>query len=144
MLWIGQRKVSCSYHLARSCFSWPSIQSELKTYIVHVESPQSRISTQLLADQDVESWYRSFLPNTVASTSSNDQQVPRLVYSYSNVMKGFAARLSAEEVKEMERKPGFIDAWPERILSLHTTHSPSFLGLQQNVGFGGIPTMVKA
>ncbi|PHU08551.1 hypothetical protein BC332_20411 [Capsicum chinense] len=49
-------------------------------------------------------------------------------------MKGFAARLSAEEVKEMERKPGFIDAWPERILSLHTTHSPSFLGLQQNVG----------
>ncbi|KAM3266939.1 subtilisin-like protease [Capsicum annuum] len=103
-------------------------------YIVHVESPQSRISTQLLADQDVESWYRSFLPNTVASTSSNDQQVPRLVYSYRNVMKGFAARLSAEEVKEMERKPGFIDAWPERILSLHTTHSPSFLGLQQNVG----------
>ncbi|PHT39609.1 hypothetical protein CQW23_18463 [Capsicum baccatum] len=117
-----------------SCFSWPSIQSELKTYIVHVESPQSRISTQLLADQDVESWYRSFLPNTVASTSSNDQQVPRLVYSYRNVMKGFSARLSAEEVKEMERKPGFIDAWPERILSLNTTHSPSFLGLQQNFG----------
>uniref|UniRef100_M1AXP2 Serine protease n=1 Tax=Solanum tuberosum TaxID=4113 RepID=M1AXP2_SOLTU len=49
-------------------------------------------------------------------------------------MKGFAARLSAEQVKEMEKKPGFISAQPQRILSLHTTHTPSFLGLQQNSG----------
>ncbi|KAG5588888.1 hypothetical protein H5410_039402 [Solanum commersonii] len=49
-------------------------------------------------------------------------------------MKGFAARLSAEQVKEMEKKPVFISAQPQRILSLHTTHTPSFLGLQQNSG----------
>ncbi|NP_001312294.1 subtilisin-like protease SBT1.7 precursor [Nicotiana tabacum] len=116
------------------CLSWPSIQSDLTTYIVQVESPESRISTQSLSDQDLESWYRSFLPNTIASTRSNDEEEPRLVYSYRNVMKGFAARLSAEQVKEMEKKEGFISAWPERILSLHTTHTPSFLGLQQNEG----------
>ncbi|CAN4077352.1 unnamed protein product [Withania somnifera] len=114
------------------CLSWPSIQSELKTYIVHVESPESQISTQSLSE-DLESWYRSFLPNTIEPTSSNEE-APRLVYAYRNVMKGFAARLSVEQVKEMEKKPGFIAAWPERILSLHTTHSPSFLGLQQNIG----------
>ncbi|XP_059291408.1 subtilisin-like protease [Lycium ferocissimum] len=116
-----------------SNYPWPTIQSPLETYIVHVESPESRISTQSLSDQDLESWYLSFLPNTIASTSSNEE-APRLVYSYRNVMKGFAARLSAEQMKEMEKKPGFISAWPQRILSLHTTHTPSFLGLQQNIG----------
>ncbi|XP_055806217.1 subtilisin-like protease 4 [Solanum dulcamara] len=34
----------------------------------------------------------------------------------------------------MEKKPGFISARPQRVLQLHTTHSPSFLGLHQNVG----------
>ncbi|XP_009776157.1 subtilisin-like protease [Nicotiana sylvestris] len=113
------------------CILWPSMQINLETYIVQVESPENKISTQSLS-HDLESWYQSFLPNTISSTSSNEES--RLIYSYHNVMKGFAARLSAEEVKEMEKKPGFVYAWPERILSLHTTHTPSFLGLQQNMG----------
>ncbi|KAK9984511.1 hypothetical protein SO802_034036 [Lithocarpus litseifolius] len=60
------------------------------------------------------------------TTSSNDQQ--HMVYSYHNVATGFAARLTEEEVKAMEGKDGFISAHPERILPLHTTHSPNFLG----------------
>ncbi|KAK4729005.1 hypothetical protein R3W88_021993 [Solanum pinnatisectum] len=98
------------------CLSWPSIESELKMYIVHIESQESQISTQSLSG-DLESWYQSFLPNTIASTSASSNEE--------------ASRL---QVKEMEKKPGFIAAWPERILSLHTTHSSSFLGLQQNIG----------
>ncbi|XP_059290249.1 subtilisin-like protease 4 [Lycium ferocissimum] len=46
----------------------------------------------------------------------------------------FAARLTALEVKEIEKIHGFVSAQPQRILSLHTTHIPSFLGLQQNMG----------
>ncbi|KAK4724909.1 hypothetical protein R3W88_027688 [Solanum pinnatisectum] len=42
--------------------------------------------------------------------------------------------LSSDEVKEMEKKPGFLSARPQRIFQLHTTHTPSFLGLHQNVG----------
>ncbi|KAL3647211.1 hypothetical protein CASFOL_008179 [Castilleja foliolosa] len=38
------------------------------------------------------------------------------------------------DLKVLEKKEGFIAACPERILSLHTTHSPSFLGLTKNVG----------
>ncbi|WMV40140.1 hypothetical protein MTR67_033525 [Solanum verrucosum] len=34
----------------------------------------------------------------------------------------------------MEKKPVFISAQPQRILSLHMTHTPSFLGLQQYSG----------
>ncbi|XP_009760953.1 subtilisin-like protease [Nicotiana sylvestris] len=114
------------------CFSWPSMQSDSEIYIVQVESPESRIGIQS-SRTDLESWYSSFLPKTIATTGSNEDQ-PRLIYSYHNVMKGFAARLSVEHVKEMQKKPGFISARPQRILFLHTTHSPSFLGLQQNMG----------
>ncbi|XP_015083976.2 subtilisin-like protease SBT1.7 [Solanum pennellii] len=114
------------------CFSWPSMQSDLETYIVQVESLESQISTQS-SRMDLENWYKSFLPKTIATSSSDEK--PRLIYSYHNVISGFAARLSAKQVKEMEKRPGFISAWPQRILSLHTTHTPSFLGLQQNTGF---------
>ncbi|KAM3379793.1 subtilisin-like protease [Capsicum galapagoense] len=113
------------------CFSWPSMQSDLETYIVQVESPESQISTQS-SRMDLERWYKSFLPKTIATAGSEEE--PRLIYSYHNVMIGFAARLSAKQVKEMEKKPGFISALPQKILFLHTTHTPSFLGLQQNVG----------
>ncbi|CAN0841409.1 Subtilisin-like protease [Linum grandiflorum] len=36
----------------------------------------------------------------------------------------------------MEHKEGFVSARVERSLSLHTTYTPKFLGLQQNLGAG--------
>ncbi|KAK4486427.1 hypothetical protein RD792_009102 [Penstemon davidsonii] len=35
----------------------------------------------------------------------------------------------------MEKVPGFLFARPQKSISLHTTHSPNFLGLNQNTGF---------
>ncbi|CAN1186190.1 Subtilisin-like protease 3 [Linum perenne] len=35
----------------------------------------------------------------------------------------------------MEAKEGFVSAWPDRTLHVHTTHTPDFLGLRQNYGF---------
>ncbi|XP_025012041.2 subtilisin-like protease 3 [Ricinus communis] len=35
----------------------------------------------------------------------------------------------------MNKKKGFVSARPRRMVPLHTTHTPSFLGLQQNLGF---------
>jgi subtilisin family serine protease len=58
-----------------------------------------------------------------------------MLYAYQNVMSGFAARLTQEEVKSMEEKDGFLSARPERILHLQTTHTPRFLGLHQELGF---------
>ncbi|CAN1833670.1 Subtilisin-like protease 1 [Linum perenne] len=55
-----------------------------------------------------------------------------MVHSYSNVITGFAAKLTPEEAKAMELKEGFVSARVERSLSLHTTHTPKFLGLQPN------------
>lgn len=107
-----------------------SQESNLETYIVHVDLP-STISTSDVSD-DLLGWYNSFLPTTL-STSNNDD--PRIIYSYHNVFKGFAVRLTPEQLKAMENKPGFISAYPQQTLSLHTTHSPNFLGLNQNTGF---------
>ncbi|MCD7446991.1 hypothetical protein HAX54_020769 [Datura stramonium] len=116
-------------------FPWPSIQSDSEIYIVHVENPETQISTQS-SSMDLESYYLSFLPKstTTAISSSGNEEPASIIYSYHNVMKGFAARLTASQVKEMEKKQGFVSAQPQRILSLHTTHTPSFLGLQQDLG----------
>ncbi|KAI3468830.1 hypothetical protein Pfo_025493 [Paulownia fortunei] len=103
-------------------------KSSLETYIVHVEGPDGQLTTQ---SEDLESWYHSFLPATTASSNEGEA---RLIHSYHTVFKGFAARLSPDEVKDMEKKNGFISARPEKKLLLHTTHSPNFLGLNQNMG----------
>ncbi|XP_059442023.1 subtilisin-like protease 4 [Corylus avellana] len=102
--------------------------SNLQNYIIHVKQPEGRVFAQA---EDHESWHRSFLPTT---TASSDTQ-PRMLYSYRNVISGFSARLTQEEVKAMEEKDGFMSAHPERILHPQTTHTPNFLGLHQQLGF---------
>ncbi|GMP96088.1 hypothetical protein CsSME_00044889 [Camellia sinensis var. sinensis] len=95
----------------------------LETYIVHVNSLEARVFSS--DPKEIENWHQLFLPSS-----------SRLVYSYRNVITGFAARLSPEEAKAMEKIDGFMSAQPQRLLSLHTTHSPGFMGLnlQQNSG----------
>ncbi|XP_047945990.1 subtilisin-like protease 4 [Salvia hispanica] len=103
-------------------------KNSLQIYIVHVEAPDAHVASE---SEDLESWYRSFLP---ATTTSSSEDEAHLVYSYRHVFNGFAARLSPDQVKEMEKKKGFISARPQMSVSLHTTHSPNFLGLHQNMG----------
>ncbi|CAB4279727.1 unnamed protein product [Prunus armeniaca] len=106
-------------------------QNSLQTYIVWVEKPVSRnIFSQ--SHEGLESWYQSFLPET--TVNSNEQKSSRIVHAYRNVGTGFAAKLTPEEVKAMEKKQGFVSARPERILPLQTTHTPDFLGLHQGYG----------
>ncbi|KAL7165245.1 hypothetical protein ACSBR2_041017 [Camellia fascicularis] len=95
----------------------------LETYIVHVNSLEARVFSS--DPKEIENWHQSFLPSS-----------SRLVYSYRKVITGFAARLSPEEAKAMEKIDGFMSAQPQRLLSLHTTHSPGFMGLnlRQNSG----------
>ncbi|XP_002509668.2 subtilisin-like protease [Ricinus communis] len=104
--------------------------SNLETYIVFVTKPPVGASKK---SQVIETWYQSFLP----ARKSNSNQQQRILYSYRNVVSGFAAKLTAEEAKFMEEKDGFVSARPQKIFPLHTTHSPNFLGLHQNLGLWG-------
>ncbi|XP_048230948.1 subtilisin-like protease 3 isoform X2 [Ricinus communis] len=102
-------------------------ETNLETYIILLEKPQG---ADFMEFNDLHGWYLSFLP---ANTFSSEQS--RLVHSYRHVVTGFAAKLTAEEAKAMEMREGFVLARPQRMVPLHTTHTPSFLGLQQNLGF---------
>ncbi|CAJ1943530.1 unnamed protein product [Sphenostylis stenocarpa] len=104
-----------------------SSTSSPKTYIIHVNGPQDKTLAQL---DDLESWYHSFLPPTIMSS----EEQPRIIYSYRNVMSGFSARLTEEELREVQKKNGFISARPEMMLHRQTTHTPQVLGLQQQTG----------
>ncbi|XP_047158313.1 subtilisin-like protease 4 [Vigna umbellata] len=101
--------------------------SSSKTYIVHVKGPQDRTLAEL---DDLENWYHSFLPPTIMSS----EEQPRIIYSYRHVMSGFSARLTEQELREVEKKDGFISARPEMMLHPQTTHTPQVLGLQQQTG----------
>ncbi|CAI9768689.1 unnamed protein product [Fraxinus pennsylvanica] len=100
-------------------------KSSLETYIVHVEAPDGQSFTQSV---DLDIWYQSFLSTATSSSGEG----PEIVYSYHFAFKGFAARLSPDDVKALEKKEGFISAHPEEKYSLHTTHSPNFLMILLN------------
>ncbi|KAJ3681594.1 hypothetical protein LUZ60_014167 [Juncus effusus] len=95
-------------------------QDTLKTYIVHLSPPSStfKSSTERL------NWYKKFLPSTDSTGS-------RFVYTYSEIINGFAVRLSENELKEMEKKEGFLHAYPDKLLEVKTTRTPKFLGLSR-------------
>ncbi|XP_050375605.1 subtilisin-like protease [Argentina anserina] len=120
---VADKKVAVAQPLAET--------KSLQTYIVWLEKPVGNFLEQS-DHKDLESWYQTYMPQSIAN--SDQLEKPRMVYAYRNVATGFAAKLTAEEVEEMEKKDGFISAHPERNLQLHTTHSPNFLGLQQGVG----------
>ncbi|KAK7251224.1 hypothetical protein RIF29_34233 [Crotalaria pallida] len=118
-------------HFAQASDLPPTTESTLKSnskiYIIHVRQPEGRLFSKT---EDLESWYRSFMPPTTMSS----KEQPRVIHSYHHVMKGFAARLTPEELRAVEKKNGFISAHPERMLHHQTTHTPQFLGLWQPNG----------
>ncbi|KAK3429781.1 hypothetical protein EUGRSUZ_E01269, partial [Eucalyptus grandis] len=99
----------------------------LSTYIIQVRKPTDK---HFATSEDLDALYRSCLPTT--ATSSNQEQ--RMVHSYRHVVSGFAAKLTAEEAKAIRNRDGVLYVRPERVLSLHTTRTPEFLGLRQEVG----------
>ncbi|CAA7399850.1 unnamed protein product [Spirodela intermedia] len=92
------------------------------TYVVLVEPPEPIVLRALR----IGGWYESFLSKATAAAVSGGS---RMVHSYSDLIGGFAARLSAAELKAVQGTEEFIAAIPNRILQPQTTHSPGFLGL---------------
>ncbi|OWM71945.1 subtilisin-like protease SBT1.2 [Punica granatum] len=114
--------------------------SSLPTYIVHVKHPEGRVFSE---NEDLLTWYQSFLPATTTEGENNARPRQRMLYSYQHVLSGFAARLAPEEVSAMQAKEGFMWARPQKVHKLLTTHTPSFLGLQQQVGLWGSSNLGK-
>lgn len=98
-------------------------ESNLLTYIVHVKKPSLHYTQKV----GLHDWYHSLLLKT------HKNQQPRIVFSYRNIMDGFSVKLTLEEAKALQDNEEVVSIWPEKIFSLQTTHTPSFLGLQQGL-----------
>ncbi|GLJ48840.1 hypothetical protein SUGI_1030060 [Cryptomeria japonica] len=89
------------------------------TFIVHLEQPEMELTTL----HDRKKWYTSFVG-----------QEKVVMYAYKDVLNGFAARLTEAEVEAMREMPGFIAAYPDALLPLHTSYSAQFMGLSTTRG----------
>ncbi|CAA3010292.1 Hypothetical predicted protein [Olea europaea subsp. europaea] len=125
-MWIDKRR---SIEMAKppTWRNWrrrsPSEPSNLIPYIVRVEPPPS-------SSDDLLSYYQTFVPKTTGDEGS------RIIHAYDIIFKGFAAKLSPEEVKAMEKIPGFISARVSGVAHLCSTHSTQNMGLLKDSNYG--------
>ncbi|KAF9602795.1 hypothetical protein IFM89_031564 [Coptis chinensis] len=100
--------------------------ADRSTYIVHMD--KSAMPKAFAIHHD---WYLATINSLkVAGTNSDTlKSMPRLLYTYDNAIHGFSAVLSFEELLNLQNSPGFVTAYPDKIVKLHTTHTPEFLSL---------------
>lgn len=93
--------------------------AEKRTYIVHMAK------SEMPAEFDEHThWYEASLKSVSHSAE--------MLYTYNNVLHGFSTRLTPEQARAMATRPGILSVFPEMRYQLHTTRTPSFLGLDQN------------
>ncbi|KAG8083093.1 hypothetical protein GUJ93_ZPchr0014g47543 [Zizania palustris] len=101
-----------------------------RNYLVIVRKPY-QYDTNVY--KNVSSWHASLLASVCDMAKEAMEEDPgsatRLIYSYRNVVNGFSARLTPEELAEMSKMDWFDKAFPEKTYQLLTTHTPQLLGL---------------
>ncbi|XP_047962689.1 subtilisin-like protease SBT1.4 [Salvia hispanica] len=95
-----------------------------QTFIVHVSH-----SHKPLAFPTHRHWYSSILRSLPPH-----HRPARILYSYSRAVRGFSARLSADQAAALLRVPGVVSVVPDAIRQVHTTQTPKFLGLADSFG----------
>ncbi|PKA65253.1 Subtilisin-like protease SDD1 [Apostasia shenzhenica] len=109
------------------------INGRLKTYIIHVDSPKMVEKAEIFLEGLEKSMSKALTMISRSSSTTNNTNyyvVPRMIYSYKNILNGFAARLSEGQLSAIKANiPGFLHAIPDTIVPLATTHTPLFLGL---------------
>ncbi|KAJ0971976.1 hypothetical protein J5N97_019935 [Dioscorea zingiberensis] len=102
------------------------------TYIVHMDG-----SVMPKAFANHRHWYSATLQTLSTSTlaKQDGSEAPlKLVYAYENVMHGFSALLSSDELQALKQMPSFLSAHEERQATIDTTHTYEFLSLNTVTG----------
>ncbi|XP_062113908.1 subtilisin-like protease SBT3 [Humulus lupulus] len=100
------------------------VSGQSDNYIIHMD-----LSAMPKVYSDHHSWYTATLSSSALSLSSKN-----IIYSYTHVMKGFSASLSAEELRAIKNAPGYVSSIRDLPITVDTTHSSQFLGLNQVSG----------
>ncbi|KAJ9705051.1 hypothetical protein PVL29_003209 [Vitis rotundifolia] len=111
--------------LVLSTVTTSSMSEDIRTYIVHMD--KSAMPIPFSSHHD---WYLS----TLSSFDSPDGILPTHLYTYNHVLDGFSAVLSQSHLDQLEKMPGHLATYPETFGTIHTTHTPKFLGLENNFG----------
>ncbi|KAJ7962277.1 Subtilisin-like protease [Quillaja saponaria] len=117
-----------------------------QTYIIHMDRTKIRASNNHLANPKL--WFQSVMDSISELSSQEDDEeektlAPELIYVYETSMFGFAARLSTKQLNFLKKIDGFLSVSPDELLSLHTTHTPQFLGLHNGRGLWNAPNLAS-
>ncbi|KAJ0972005.1 hypothetical protein J5N97_019964 [Dioscorea zingiberensis] len=91
------------------------------TFIIHMN-----IAAKPKPFSDNHSWFSATLRSITDS--------PKFIYSYTNVINGFSAVLSSDELHALRQSPGFLSAYADKQATLDTTHTSQFLSLNHDAG----------
>lgn len=98
-----------------------------RSYIIHMD-----VEKMPAPFVEHEGWYLSVLSSLRSATAG--EAAPVHLYTYTHVMHGFSAVLTARQLEELKGVDGHVVAFPETHGRLHTTHTPAFLGLSGGAG----------
>ncbi|KAM3288110.1 hypothetical protein P3S67_021540 [Capsicum chacoense] len=118
------------YLLCLSLFIGTS--AERSTYIVHLD--KSFMPTIFASHHNRHSSIIDTIKIETPTTQNGHHPVPKLLYSYDNVLHGFSAVLSKDEFEALKKSLGFLSAYKDRPVEAHTTHTPEFLKLNPTSG----------
>ncbi|XVE73956.1 hypothetical protein DITRI_Ditri11bG0159900 [Diplodiscus trichospermus] len=108
-----------------------------QTYIVHLNKTKIKASDQSPAGESKES-YESMVDSIFKLLAEEEEESeltsPELIYVYKTAISGFAAKLSTKQIESLKKLNCFLSATPDEMLTLHTTRSPQFLGLEIGQG----------
>ncbi|CAN8103298.1 unnamed protein product [Discula destructiva] len=90
-----------------------------RTYIVQMNSAGTSNTNHLSRRQAVSL-------EAVSADPTTD-----MLYSYSNVMDGYAATLTEQQAAALAAMPEVLSVKQDSISYLHTTHTPKFLGIEE-------------
>ncbi|WCJ35443.1 Subtilisin-like protease [Euphorbia peplus] len=106
------------------------VQAQTHNYIVHMDS-----SAMPKAFSTHHNWHLATLSSIFADSKTEISSIDsRLLYSYTHVIHGFSAHLSLSELEMLKKSPGYISSFKDVPVTLDTSHSQSFLGLNSNSG----------
>ncbi|KAF9602789.1 hypothetical protein IFM89_031558 [Coptis chinensis] len=106
--------------------------ADRSTYIIHMD--KSFMPKTFASHHEWYSATVSSLDLTDKTSSETAKSTPELLYAYDNAMHGFSAVLSFEELQELQKSTGFVTAYPDKVVTLDTTHTFEFLSLNTESG----------
>lgn len=104
-------------------------EADPQTYVVHVSK-----SHMPSAFDNHEQWYASTVKSLQGFEEEEEEEGEKILYCYDHAFHGFATKLSRAQAEALESMEGILGVYPETVYELHTTRSPTFLGLNGNDG----------